>query len=74
MQSGLSQRRLTAMTPRKTIVVHLRMRVAWWLPYYLLIVRTLCEVLDRQPDMDRVESVARHGIRIIAVPAGRMQA
>jgi len=62
------------MTPRKTVVVHLRMRVAWWLPYYLLIVRTLCEVLDRRPDMDRVERVTRRGIRIVGVPANQLQA
>jgi hypothetical protein len=61
------------MTPRKTVVVYLRMRVAWWLPYYLLIVRTLCEVLDRRPDMDRIERVARRGIRITAVPTDQLQ-
>jgi len=63
-----------AAMPRKTFVVHLRVRVAWWLPCYLLIVRTLCELLDRQPDMARVERITRRGIRVVATPANRLVA
>lgn len=54
--------------------MHLRVRVAWWLPCYLLIVRTLCELLDRQPDMARVERITRRGIRVVATPANRLVA
>ena len=63
-----------AAMPRKTVIVHLRVRVAWWLPYYLLIIRTLCELLDCAPDMDRVERVKRRGVRIVGVPANKLEA
>ena len=62
------------MTPRKTVIVQLHVRVAWWLPCYLRIVGALCELLDRAPNMERVESVVKHGVRIVAVPVDRVAA
>jgi len=60
--------------PRKTVVVQLHIHVAWWLPCYLVIVRTLCEMLGRESDVDRVQRRVRRGVRIVAMPAGRVAA
>lgn len=62
------------MMPRKTVLVRLRVRVAWWLPCYLVLVRALCELLDREPDMARVERVTRRGVRVVGEPADKLRA
>lgn len=63
-----------AATPRKAVVIHLRVRVAWWLPCYLMIVSTLCDLLDRAPDMDRVERVMRRGTRVAGIMVNEQDA
>jgi hypothetical protein len=53
-----------------TVTVHLRIRYAWWLWPYLRILAALAELLDREPDLDKVDRMIARGTRIETVPAG----
>jgi hypothetical protein len=53
-----------------TVTVHLRIRYAWWLCPYLCILATLAELLDREPDVDKVDRMVKRGIRVEIVHAG----
>ena len=50
------------------VTVHLRVRYAWWLWPYLRILAALADLLEREPDMDKVKRKIERGTRIEVVP------
>jgi hypothetical protein len=56
--------------PNHRVTVHLRVRYAWWLWSYLSILATVAKLLDRDPEMDKVERMVARGTRVEAVPIG----
>ena len=46
------------------VVVHLEIRVAWWVFPYLNTVRWMSYLIDVEPNMDRVDYWLRKGLTI----------
>jgi hypothetical protein len=46
--------------------LRLRVRVSWWLRYYLLVLEVFCDVFDREPDWQKLSAVIELAIRIEA--------
>lgn len=44
------------------VVMHIEIRVAWWLFPYLNTVRAMCYLLGVEPNMDRVAYWVRKGL------------
>jgi len=48
----------------KTISITVSIKLAWWLPAYIACVRFMSDTTGLDPDMDRVESWIRRGVKL----------